>query len=62
MDENYQKIFEYDIKQEGEIICAAQNNGVLYYLTNNKKIVIFDSQSLKSLEFTLETKSYPHLL
>jgi hypothetical protein len=37
--------FCYDIKSEGEMICAAQNNGIIYYLHNNKKMTIFDAKN-----------------
>jgi hypothetical protein len=32
----------HDIKEEGEIISATQNKGIIYYLHTGKKLTIFD--------------------
>lgn len=51
-----------DIPTEGEVICAAQSEDIIYYLHATKILTIFESKTEKITAFPLETKSFPHLV
>lgn len=61
-DKDFNVVFKYLIKEEGEIICCCLNKGIAYYLHSTKKMTVVDIKQQKTVEFGLATKSFPHLL
>jgi len=41
-DQDFKVKYKYLIAEEGEVICATQNKGVIYYLHSTKKLTIFN--------------------
>lgn len=51
--EDFSTSSAFDVKSEGEIICAAQSDGIIYYLHNSKRATIFDIKREKVVEVQL---------
>jgi hypothetical protein len=41
-DQELKVKYKYMINQEGGVICATQNKGIIYYLHSTKKLTIFN--------------------
>jgi WD40 repeat protein len=61
-NKNFEVTFSFDLKEEGEMISAAQSKGIIYYLLSNKKMTVFDIEKQRVAEVALETKAFPHLV
>ena len=52
-NDKFAVVFTDDIKEEGEIISATQNKGIVYYLHTGKKLTIFDIKRERKVEISL---------
>ena len=57
-----EKVWEEDIKRDGEIICAARNGNVVHYLHSSKKITVLDVPNRQLRVAPIEAKSFPHFI
>lgn len=61
-DSNFNVVFKYLIKQEGEILCCCLVGKQVYYLHTTKKMTVVDIKEQKTEEFGLTSKAFPHLI